>query len=328
MTFALLSPQTLAPHTAAHYGAIPSSSADIIAEVTRCELFALGHTVRWVLAQRVAKLLAPFGVTAEAVDDVLETLEAAGDVTAGPGGEVARAPLRAVPLRAGRWLFAGTVPTAELKARVEGSMAGLPRRLTTDDDERVRRAVVELGGRELSLQRWAALDRTPPVGRWLEELAARLATAERFEDRAAARSWDDEEVFITPGRWHAAPPGDWPVLVRARQSGGWKAYAWARLVDGKAARVPLTWDEARRTMLAVNTEAGRMALYVERRGGMATIALPVALPAAEYRWLAAMGEMRREPREVEVEDEVLEEVAAVLRERLEAFLLVDGLPWL
>ena len=70
-------------------------------------------------------------------------------------------------------------------------------------------------------------------------------------------------------------------------------------------------------MLAVDAVA-KMAvtLPVGRKGTLATIGLPVVLPAAEYRWLSAVGEMKSEPRGVEVEEAVLGEVAAVLGERV------------
>jgi hypothetical protein len=328
MTFAALGREACRDHVMAHYGVPSLTSIEAIAEVIRAELFALGHTLRWVLAHRVTKLLAPFEVTGEAIASSLQALEIAGDLLAGPGSEVARAPLLAVAVRDGRWLFSGTLPTRELGKGLDGIPSGLPRRLATHDDEQVRRAVTALRGREVNVARWAGLDRTPPVERWIEELNARISMSDRFAERALALSWDAQEVYGASGRWRATEVGEEPVLLRAPQAGGWNAYAWARRADRTTVRVPLTRDEARRTTLAVDASAGEaVALAVARTGHQATIALPVVLPSAEYRWLSAMGEMTAEPRGVTVEGALLAEVGTVLRERLSAVLVVDGAPW-
>jgi hypothetical protein len=316
--FEVLGPDAYRARLAAYYGVDLLTSREAVAEVARAELFALGQTLRWVLARRVMKLLGAFEVTAEVAEEALRSLEIAGDLSAGPGGEVARAPLRAVSVGAQRWLFAGTLPTADLKERVGGLPTGTPRRLVTLDADRVRRAVADLGGRELDVEQWAGLSRTPPFREWLEELDGRLEAATRFADRTGALRWDDEEAYAASGgRWVSGAPGAWSVLTRARQAGGWKAYAWGRAVGGKVARVPLTWDEARRTMIAVTAAAGSVTvLGVVREGGRASIALPLALPAAEYRWLSAVGEMKSDPRRVEVAEDELGKVGALLWERL------------
>lgn len=274
-----LTPEAYAGHVAARYGGAAPGCTEAIAEVARCELSALGQTLRWVLVQRVAKLLGAFGVTDEVAEEVVRSLEIAGDLSAGPGGEVACAPLRAVHVRAGRWLFAGT----PLRERMGGPMAGIPRRLAAADDDLVRGAVAALGGRDLDLARWTGLDRTPTVRAWLDELETRLVMAERFADRTGALRWDEPEVFIVRRGWHSASLGSSAMLVRARQMGGWKAYAWARLVDGKTERVPLSWDEARCTMLAVGsvsgctlTRAGGRLRDVRAVGAAARRGVPVA----------------------------------------------------
>ncbi|WP_437515163.1 hypothetical protein [Sorangium sp. So ce1099] len=324
MRFEVLTPDSYARRVADRYGGHPDRGTEVIAEVTRAELFALGQTLRWVLVQRVEKLLSLFGVTAERIGEIVRTLEAIGDLSAGPGGEVACAPLRGVRVSAGRWLLVGTLPSSEMTTI--GHMAGLPRRLSVSEDQAVQAWVEERSGRVIDVARWAGLDRSAPHDRWLGKLAARLDAASRFEDRASALSWDDLGIYQPKGedasraaRWKRGPLGGEPALVRARQTGGWSAYAWARASGDKRAFVPLTGDEARRTMFAVDAAAGLPVRFdVTRTDGGQEIALPVLLPAAEYRLLAAVGEMLDEPRRVRLDEGALEQAAVLLRERLGA----------
>jgi hypothetical protein len=180
---------------------------------------------------------------------------------------------------------------------------------------------VELGGCLFSVERWAGLHRHPPVGCWLEELRARLEAADRFADRAGALRWAELEVYRA-GAGEAARgknevPEDAPVLVRARQAGGWLAYAWAQRKGEALALVPLTGDEARRTRFAVDAEARASVAFeaVPCEGGV-ELAIPVLLPAAEYRYLSAVGEMKGGPRRVRLDDGAVGAATALLRERL------------
>ncbi len=324
MTFELLSPETFQRRMAARYGADPSGPEGM-AEVIRCELSALGQVARWVLARRVMDLLRPCGpIDAEALADAMGAVVRLGDASVGPGGQVARAPLRAVDAGAGGWLLVGTVPTEALRARVGTPIAGLPRRVGAEAGAAVREAVGALGGRVIDVGRWAGLDRTPALEGWREELQARLEAAGRFADRAGALQWEELEVYA-PGRgrepaaarWKAGAPGEEAALVRARQAGGWLAHGWARAGSGGMALVPLTGDEARRTALVVDAAAGAPArLPAARVEGGVEVALSEMLPGAEYRYLVGVGEVLARPRRVRLGERALGEAAAVLRERL------------
>ncbi|MDI1442405.1 hypothetical protein [Polyangium sp. 6x1] len=324
MTLTLLSPEAYETHVAAHYGVSPGRTPEVIAEVMRAELFALGHTLRWVLEARVLALLSRFGVTEEDVAETRRTLESVGDVAAGPGGEVAWAPLRAVLLRPGRWMIAGTLPSGDVRTALGLSLGGLPRRLSTDDDERVRRFVEEMGGRVVDVARWAGLDRVPARDRFLAELEARIDAAVRFEDRASAISWDGLEVFAPEPKqtrpekwWRSTPLGEQAALVRARQTGGWRAYGWARVVGGKPEIVPLSGDDARRATFVLAEKAGTpVRLSAARVGSALEIMLPVLLPSAEYRWLAAVGEMLSGPRRVRLDELMFQDARVMLGQKL------------
>ncbi len=324
MTLTLLSPKAFEVHFTAHHGVPPSRAPEAVAEVLRAELFALGTTYRWVLESRVHALLGRLGITKEDVAEARRTLESVGDLVAGPGGEVARAPLRGVFLGPGRWMIVGSLPTGEAREGLGVSPSGLPRRISVDSDERVKAWIVEMGGRVLDVARWSGLEHVISRGRFLEDLEARIEAASRFADRASAFALEELQVFA-PGigqtnpekAWKSAPLAEASALVRARQAGGWRAYAWARQVQDKREIVPLSGDEARRAMFAKADEVGApFCLPTTRAGSIVELALPVLLPAAEYRWLAAMGEMQSEPRRVRLDEPTFQKARAMLAESL------------
>lgn len=283
------------------YGAgDPVTSDAALAEVVRAELFALGGTLRRVLASRVAQLLSPLAISVDRVTEVIRKLATLGDLSVGPGGEVACAPLRAVKVAEGSWLLIGTLPSPLLASRFGGALSGLPRRITGLDGETMATRLDGLSARLVTLDRWAGLDRAPAVDAWPAELAARLAAADRYADRAAMVRWEDEEIY-TPDpaeprqyrRWKRRALGEEPALLRARQPGGYHAHAWAKrsgAAGDAVTRVPLSADEARRTTFAVDAGAGAaIALPFLLGDGFAEITLTAALPSAEYRYLIGVG---------------------------------------
>ena len=322
----LLSLETYKAHVEAHYGGLTAGHAEFIAEVMRGELLAHGFALRWILESRVYELLTHFGVTREQVADVRRTLESIGDVQSGPGGEIAPAPLRGVRLGAGRWMVVGAVPTSEIRKGLDVPVTGLPRRLSTEDETRIQRFVADLGGHVLEATRFAGLDRVPLPDIFMDELNERLENAARYHDRASVLRWDDWDVFEPSAAstkvWHKVAPTESARIVRAKQSGGWLAYGWACQTNALRRIVPLSPDEARRAMLVYRARAGLPAILPSTRTEFGSeIHLPVLLPSAEYRWLAAMGESMDEPRRVRFDATNYARARGMLEERL--FVMVE-----
>lgn len=321
MNLTLLSLETYKAHVEAHYGGLPAGHAEFIAEVMRGELLAHGFALRWILESRVYGLLTHLGVTREDVAEVRRILESIGDVQSGPGGEIAPAPLRVVRLGAGRWMVVGAVPTSEIRKGLGVAATGLPRRLSTDDETRIQQFVADLGGRVLDVTRFAGLDRAPLPDVFVDELNERLDSAARYHDRAGALRWEGLDVFEPSASstkvWHNVTLKESPRIVRAKQTGGWVAYGWACQTNALRRIVPLSPDEARRAMLVYRARAGLPAILPSTRTEFGPeIHLPVLLPSAEYRWLAAMGEMLDEPRRVRFDATNYARARAMLEERL------------
>lgn len=321
MTLTLLSLETYRQHVDVHYGGLPGRDIEMIAEVMRRELLALGYALRWTLEMRVQALLSHFGVTREDVSEARRTLESIGDLQSGPGREIAPAPFHGVQLSTGRWLVVGTLPSSEIRQTLQLPVRGLPRRVSTEDEERLRRFVEEMGGRVLDVARFCGLDHAPLPQAFLEELQERLESAGRYHDRTSALAWDDLEVFepapTSTKVWRNVPLGELSKVVRAKQAGPWFAYGWARQTNEKRSFVPLSPDEARRATLVARLRDGQPAILPSVRTAFGWyVHLPVLLPAAEYRWLAAMGEMLDAPRRVRLDETTYATACAMLKERL------------
>jgi hypothetical protein len=81
--------------------------------------------------------------------------------------------------------------------------------------------------------------------------------------------------------------------------------------------VPLSGDEARRAQFVWAAKANvPQRLSAIRAGSSMELGLPVMLPAAEYRWLAAMGEMLNAPRRVRFDETTFSAARVMLGERL------------
>lgn len=279
-------------------GADPLTTAEGLAEMLRAEASALGVARRCMLADRVCALLRPAGeVPVKRVLEVMLRLEAHGDLVPGPLGRVAAAPLRAVQAGPGHYILLGGGASAGLGAALGELLApALLRRLRTDParDEVLAAAVARCGGRMLSIESWAGLDRTPPADAgWLALLNERLRSP---LERLGAQS----DLAISPGalehyvagmrRWRQAGSR----LVRVRQPMGWFAYAWLG-PEGEAMvcrdALMLSRDEARRTQFALDAEAGRpLRLQAGSTGAVVRLDIPGLLPFAEYRFLLGLAE--------------------------------------
>jgi hypothetical protein len=254
-------------------------------EALRAHVAAEGSVRRRSLVDRVLRTAGTDdSALRERLHTLVDDLDAVGDVYLGDGGLVGAAPLRAAQVRGSDTvLWLGSVPTATLEAALPGER--IERRrvrrsvLGLHDADALRCAVDALGGRVLDAEAWAGLDRAPStLSEWRVTLDAR-----RGEPALDEEAW---EVFA-PGprsRWlRTRESGPTPRLVRVRQAGGWYRHAW----QGEGGVVALTRDEAARTALALEAEAGvAQVVRVEPTDdGRVAFGLTAWLPRAEYRML-------------------------------------------
>lgn len=284
-------------------GANPVQTVEGLAELCRAEAAALGKCLRRVLADRVCALLRPVGgIPTERALDVIRRLEEQGDLLAGPGGYVAAAPLRAIHAGPGHHLLLGGIDSVALGAALGVAISpSVLRRLRSEpaEDAALAGAVADLGGRVLSIEAWAGLDRTPPAdAAWLATLEERLH--DPIESIAAAEAvlapavGDLEHYIAGEHRWRCLSAASGSPLLRVRQPFGWFAYAW--VASGSTApqlreALRLGRDEARRTQFALDAAAGQPhRLRFEGTGTAARLHIEAPLPYAEYRFLLGFAE--------------------------------------
>lgn len=284
-------------------GADPVQTIEGLAELCRAEAAALGKCLRRVLADRVCALLRPVGgIPLERALDVMQRLEEQGDLLAGPGGYVAAAPLRAIHAGPGHHLLLGGIDSVTLGAALGVAISpSVLRRLRSEPagDDALAGTVAGLGGRVLSIEAWAGLDRTPPADAvWLASLAERLhdplesiATTEAVLAPAVG---EIEHYVASEHRWRRVSAAPGSPLLRARQPFGWFAYAWLASGPAEPQRreaLRLGRDEARRTQFALDVGAGQPhTLRLEGAGAVARLHLEAPLPYAEYRFLLGFAE--------------------------------------
>jgi hypothetical protein len=94
-----------------------SSNEGLVAELLRNELAARRVSSRWGLCCKIASLMDSFcPVELDFIKEQLLSLERIGEVTDGPGGQVAAAPILAVKLANDRYQLFGTVNYNQLTA--------------------------------------------------------------------------------------------------------------------------------------------------------------------------------------------------------------------
>ncbi len=95
---------------------VAADTVALIADQLRSELSARTTCSRRALCERVRQQLDPIkALELDEVRDVLSELENNGDVTPGPRGVIAAAPLRLVILGAGRYLVRGAISNRSLR---------------------------------------------------------------------------------------------------------------------------------------------------------------------------------------------------------------------
>lgn len=286
-------------------------------EAIRCEASALGVCLRRALIDRVCATLGPLlppdttpttntdsepmGLRRRVAAAVTD-LEELGELTAGDLGLVAPAPLRAVWSEHGTnavVMWIGAAPTTAL-ARALGDVVvlpGTPRRSTCAASARgaVETAVHSLGGRVVSLDVWAGLDRSPErLDVWGEQLLARYAsrapTVENAIDWSDLRAYDpDAERRTQRARWRRGTPSA-PTLVRARQPGGWWETGWgAPNAWGAMDVIKLNWEETLRTAYWLDARAGcSLSCTATLSGDVVRVSFGGRLPRPEHRWMMGL----------------------------------------
>ena len=280
----------------------PPNGVAALGELLRAELSALRISTRRSLADRVrSRLLAVADVPVEAVREVIEALEDIGDVTSGPGGYVAAAPLRAVRAGAERYLLRGSLPTRYLATALQVTplVESLGRSVRVEHGSAgdFETRVVAMQGVVLSAGRWSGLERAPVADAiWLAELQRRQAATHRppSVDSDSVGQWRvyaPEASSATQGkRWQAeAEQGS---LWRAWATGGWPVFVWTSGArPGSSEDLRFTGDEACRTMFALDRQAQAPLLASWLESGTTTeLRFPGRLPATEFRYLTTLGD--------------------------------------
>lgn len=288
---------------ARYAGADPIQTVEGLAELCRAEAAALGNCPRRVLADRIcARLRAVGSIPTARAQDIIHRLEEQGDLLAGPSGYVAAAPLRAIHTGPGHHLLLGGVDSLALGAALGVTVPpSVLRRMRSEPagDEALAGTITGLGGRVLSIEAWAGLDRTPPAdAAWLAALEDRLHAP--LESIAAAESvlapsvGDIEHYVAGERRWRSVSTASGSLLLRARQPFGWFAYAWLASAPSDPQRreaLRLGRDEARRTQFALDASVGQpLSLRLEGAGAAARLHIDAPLPYAEYRFLLGFAE--------------------------------------
>ncbi|MEQ1564185.1 MAG: hypothetical protein ABMA64_01015 [Myxococcota bacterium] len=295
MTLALIDATAAADRLSQHLGADPASHEGLCA-LLRAEVHARGHAPRSVTLDRVRRLVEPVvEIELERLASLCDALVREGDLVLAPGGALWATPLRAVPRVNG---------TARLFSSLAGP--GLTKALGAAPDARgaartvpwmeaMVTSVVAIGGRVLTPEAWAGLDRAEIAD------AAFLA---RLDERLA---------------WEAAPPAslerdgplEWRGWVPAGERPGWRRDTasarlwWARTPfrghrrawtsgEGSPATCPfveVSFDDADRARFALSRQDGASPkIGVEKVGSHAILEIPAWLPRPEYRWLSLQAE--------------------------------------
>ena len=310
-----------------------STVAEVTAEAIRTELQARGVANRRSLCLRVSDLLKPVvDAPIEEVRQRLESLEKAGDVTAGGGGFVAAAPLRAVEIGGGDFRVFGTVPSRWLEDRLGTRLRpeSRGRTATVSMEGEFRAAFGGIGGLVLTPERWAGLDKKLPAGSaWLAEISADLENA-GSEGGMALSVPDAEWRAYVPEESGESAGSRWKKAEIAERSRLWRTagevpssyiYMWTSGGPPLGVRsLHLSGDDSLRTQFSMDMAAGcRRVFPVRREGERAIVEIAAWIPAAEYRYLAVTGVALisdDRSRRFAFSTTVWPQVATILRERL------------
>ena len=304
MRMRLLNAENVAQQAEASLAGPPSEPGGI-AEALRCELAARTTATRRALCQRVCELLAPVtDLDTDQVREVLEELQQNGDVTSGPRGLVAAAPLRAVSLGRGQYLIRGTVPIRrirnELPVESVSSAVGRHASVAEDSESDFAEKVRKCGGLVVTPERWSGLDRIVAAGPdWLHELDTRLAhnsvpaggLPEGIAGKWRAYLPTNESQLEQWSRWKSG--AETGQLWQTKHERGWRVFAWTSGTDpGNSHFIQVTQDEACRTMLSLDqsAEAPLLVSFISEDDDHVALSFPGFFPRAEFRFLTTMGD--------------------------------------
>lgn len=277
---------------------------DLLAEILRNELSARRVCSRRVLCSKVAVMVDPLQQTGvEEIKEILVGLEARGDVTKGPLGQIAASPFRAVAVGKGRYHLYGCTPARKLIYTFPAAELhfGVNRHLSCIEDEgSVSGKIANLGGVVLSPERWSGLTRTPYAdGEWLAALAPLLVNQNISAgalDNGINDGWQvyrpEEQNKAHNERWQKSGQDDDGRLWRGWHERGWYVFAWtAGQSPSVSSCMKMNSDHARRTMFALDREAGNpVPSSCDNENEHVFLKIAGFLPVAEYRYLTTMGE--------------------------------------
>lgn len=275
-----------------------------LTEMLRHELWARGITSRRALCERINALVRPLAdISIDTIRGILDEMERTGDLTVGPRGAVAAAPLRIVSCGDERYRLFGTLPNCYLLNYVpQINLVGTARELNAVSVESLDALLVKYGGANLSVERWSGFDRVLPAGsKWLEQLTSRLETETEnpgFFDAEVRETW---MVFRPAGGkgkgqsfWKKPSDNDEGQLWRGWSMYGWPISVWTSC--GSPSAIPsmrLTSDEASRTVFSLAIAARKpIVIRADVTGPDVMMYLENFLPLAEYRYLMTVGELQ------------------------------------
>ena len=300
---------------------------DALTEMVRNELWARGVTTRRTLCERIALLTRPLSdVKKEDVHSVLDEMERTGDVTFGPRGGLAAAPLRIVDAGNGHFRLFGTLPS-RLVPNITSS--GTARELSDNSMETVTALIKQYGGAKLSSARWAGFDRVLPAGpEWLEQIDTRMdyeAREKGIFDSELNGIWmayrPSTTTAGTQSPWRKPAAHDDATLWRGWSIYGWPIHVWTsggNPTESQSMR--MTSDEATRTTFALSVQAGLPIIFkADALGADVVLRFETYLPRAEYRYLMIVGAMQNlggSKRAFRIPQENWSHVGTTLRARL------------
>jgi hypothetical protein len=310
-----------------------------LTEMLRQELWALGISTRRSLCSRIAGLVQPLAkVSMDTVREVLDEMGRSGDVTIGPKGAVAAAPLRVVDCGGNRFRLFGTLPNRYILDYITLiNPVGTARELVPDSAVAIDTLLEKFGGVSLTPERWAGFESVLPAGTdWLEHLDFRL-DHEAENPGAFDSQVNDTWMVYRPAGAKGKGNSSWKKSLAADDGKlwrGWSPYGWPIFVwtsggsPGSLPSLRLTSDESSRTVFSLAMDAGNpIVIQVNATGPAAMIFLDVFLPSAEYRYLMTLGELTNtsgSQRVFRIPPEAWPGVENVLRERLQVTIENKG----
>ena len=287
----------------------PSSASEadrksILADLARSEIEAQVVGTRRAIGRRVATLAAPvLAPEADEIRVIIDELVRAGDVTSGPGGQLAATPLRLVPLGQGLFKIFGSTPTTRLARRLPAleTDSGVRRRSSLGEGDLavLREQVSQAGGSIVEAERWSGIETSPSAGSsWLKEVDARLGKAqapagslEEGVTKGWRVYWPESGGETQADRWkHEVGNKQLGRLWRAWDDRGWYVHAWtAGGAPNYEAALRLNRSDALRTAFSLDLEAETPLSFRESKTeGLATVGVRAFLPGPEYRYLSTL----------------------------------------